>query len=178
MEKNTCPPKTYILINFGECKELNMQTCILPPPLIDFYLLKTSSEGSRHKRSSSWGRTYSFTSAVSRGCVTEEENKNVKAGVQAMLQVFLTNAANVFLLEPCPEVPMLLKEQVDACKAVLIIFRRMIMELTMNKKTWEQMLQILLRITEAVMQKPKDKQIKDLFAQSLAGLLFRVSLFY
>ncbi|XP_027979573.1 ral GTPase-activating protein subunit alpha-2 isoform X4 [Eumetopias jubatus] len=134
---------------------------------------ETSSEGSRHKRSSSWGRTYSFTSAVSRGCVTEEENKNVKAGAQAMLQVFLTNAANVFLLEPCPEVPMLLKEQVDACKAVLIIFRRMIMELTMNKKTWEQLLQILLRITEAVMQKPKDKQIKDLFAQSLAGLLFR-----
>uniref|UniRef100_A0A7N5KFM6 Ral GTPase activating protein catalytic subunit alpha 2 n=1 Tax=Ailuropoda melanoleuca TaxID=9646 RepID=A0A7N5KFM6_AILME len=134
---------------------------------------QTSSDGSRHKRSSSWGRTYSFTSAVSRGCVTREENKNVKAGAQAMLQVFLTNAANVFLLEPCPEVPMLLKEQVDACKAVLIIFRRMIMELTMNKKTWEQMLQILLRITEAVMQKPKDKQIKDLFAQSLAGLLFR-----
>ena len=42
----------------------------------------------------------------------------------------------------------------------------------------EQMLQILLRITEAVMQKPKDKQIKDLFAQSLAGLLFRVSLLF
>uniref|UniRef100_A0A8D2KEX0 Ral GTPase activating protein catalytic subunit alpha 2 n=1 Tax=Urocitellus parryii TaxID=9999 RepID=A0A8D2KEX0_UROPR len=102
-----------------------------------------------------------------------KDNTNVKAGAQAMLQVFLTNAANVFLLEPCAEVPVLLKEQVDACKAVLIIFRRMIMELTMNKKTWEQMLQILLRITEAVMQKPKDKQIKDLFAQSLAGLLFR-----
>uniref|UniRef100_A0A8D1KHI7 Rap-GAP domain-containing protein n=1 Tax=Sus scrofa TaxID=9823 RepID=A0A8D1KHI7_PIG len=136
-------------------------------------LSDTSSESSGHKRSSSWGRTYSFTSAVSRGCVTEEENQNVKAGAQAMLQVFLTNAANVFLLEPCAEVPMLLKEQVDACKAVLIIFRRMIMELTMNKKTWEQMLQILLRITEAVMQKPKDKQVKDLFAQSLAGLLFR-----
>lgn len=51
-------------------------------------------------------------------------------------KVFLTNAANVFLLEPCAEVPTLLKEQVDACKAVLIIFRRMIMELTMNKKTW------------------------------------------
>uniref|UniRef100_A0A8C0A6W4 Ral GTPase-activating protein subunit alpha/beta N-terminal domain-containing protein n=1 Tax=Bos mutus grunniens TaxID=30521 RepID=A0A8C0A6W4_BOSMU len=134
---------------------------------------QTSSEGSGHKRSSSWGRSYSFTSAMSRGCVMEEENKNVKAGAQAMLQVFLTNAANVFLLEPCVEVPMLLKEQVDACKAVLIIFRRMIMELTMNKTTWEQMLQILLRITEAVMQKPKDKQIKDLFAQSLAGLLFR-----
>ena len=42
----------------------------------------------------------------------------------------------------------------------------------------EQMLQILLRITEAVLQNSKDKQIKDLFAQSLAGLLFRVSLFF
>nr|XP_045012124.1 ral GTPase-activating protein subunit alpha-2 isoform X2 [Jaculus jaculus] len=134
---------------------------------------EVSSESSGHKRSSSWGRTYSFTSAMSRGCVTEEDNTNVKAGAQTMLQVFLTNAANVFLLEPCAEVPILLREQVDACKAVLVIFRRMIMELTMNRKTWEQMLQILLRITDAVVQKPKDKHMKDLFAQSLAGLLFR-----
>lgn len=37
------------------------------------------------------------------------------------------------------------------------------------------MLQILLRITEAVMQKPKENQMKDTFAQSLSGLLFRVS---
>ncbi|XP_071403683.1 ral GTPase-activating protein subunit alpha-2 [Pithys albifrons albifrons] len=132
-----------------------------------------SSEHSGHKRSSSWGRTYSFTSAVSRGCVLEDEDRDVKAGAQAALQVFLTNSANVFLLEPCTEVPVLLKEQVDACKAVLSIFRRMIMELPMNKKTWEQMLQILLRITEAVMGKPKENQMKDMFAQSMAGLLFR-----
>ncbi|NXE96653.1 RGPA2 protein, partial [Menura novaehollandiae] len=132
-----------------------------------------SSEPSGHKRSSSWGRTYSFTSAVSRGCVLEDEDRDVKAGAQAALQVFLTNSANVFLLEPCIEVPVLLKEQVDACKAVLSIFRRMIMELSMNRKTWEQMLQILLRITEAVMQKPKENQAKDVFAQSMAGLLFR-----
>lgn len=38
------------------------------------------------------------------------------------------------------------------------------------------MLQILLRITEAVMNKPKDNQKRDLFAHSLAGLLFRVCL--
>lgn len=37
------------------------------------------------------------------------------------------------------------------------------------------MLQILLRITEAVMQKPKESQVKDMFAQSMSGLLFRVS---
>ncbi|XP_025057749.1 ral GTPase-activating protein subunit alpha-2 isoform X1 [Alligator sinensis] len=132
-----------------------------------------ATEHSGHKRTSSWGRTYSFTSAVSRGCILEDEDKNVKAGAQAALQVFLTNSANVFLLEPCAEVPALLKEQVDACKAVLSIFRRMIMELSMDRKTWEQMLQILLRITEAVMQRPKDNQIKDTFAQSMAGLLFR-----
>ncbi|NXV05177.1 RGPA2 protein, partial [Cettia cetti] len=132
-----------------------------------------SLEPCGHKRSSSWGRTYSFTSAVSRGCVLEDEDRDVKAGAQAVLQVFLTNSANVFLLEPCTEVPVLLKEQVDACKAVLSIFRRMIMELSMNRKTWEQMLQILLRITEVVMQKPKENQTKDTFAQSMAGLLFR-----
>ncbi|XP_066034103.1 ral GTPase-activating protein subunit alpha-2 isoform X2 [Chamaea fasciata] len=132
-----------------------------------------SLEPCGHKRSSSWGRTYSFTSAVSRGCVLEDEDRDVKAGAQAALQVFLTNSANVFLLEPCTEVPVLLKEQVDACKAILSIFRRMIMELSMNRKTWEQMLQILLRITEAVMRKPKESQTKDMFAQSMAGLLFR-----
>lgn len=74
-------------MNSGERKELNTQHVLLPTLLTDCYFLKTSSESSGHKRSSSWGRTYSFTSAVSRGCVTEEENKNVKAGAQAMLQV-------------------------------------------------------------------------------------------
>ncbi|KAM8946472.1 ral GTPase-activating protein subunit alpha-2 [Pelodytes ibericus] len=132
-----------------------------------------TSEPSGHKRSSSWGRTYSFTSAVSRGCVCEDENMDVKAGDQAALQVFLTNSANVFLLEPCTEVPLLLEEQVEACKSVLSIYRRMIMDLAMDKKTWEQMLQILLRITEAVVQKPRDNLKKDLFSQDLAGVLFR-----
>ncbi|XP_007953568.1 ral GTPase-activating protein subunit alpha-2-like, partial [Orycteropus afer afer] len=47
---------------------------------------EASSESSGHKRSSSWGRTYSFTSAVNRGCVIEEESRNVKAGAQVMLQ--------------------------------------------------------------------------------------------
>ncbi|XP_044298882.1 ral GTPase-activating protein subunit alpha-2 isoform X2 [Varanus komodoensis] len=132
-----------------------------------------TSGHSGHKRSSSWGRTYSFSSAVNRGCILEDEDKDVKAGVQATLQVFLTNSANVFLLEPCNEIPVLLKEQIVACRAVLSIYRHMIMQLPMNQKTWEQMLQILLRITETVMSKSKDNQVKDTFAQSLAGLLFR-----
>lgn len=56
-------------------------------PFLLVVLLKLSSDHSGHKRSSSWGRTYSFTSAVSRGCVVEDEDKNVKAGAQAALQV-------------------------------------------------------------------------------------------
>lgn len=39
----------------------------------------------------------------------------------------------------------------------------------------EQMLQVLLRITEAVMRRSQDDQRKDTFAQSLASVLFRVS---
>ncbi|XP_030213010.1 ral GTPase-activating protein subunit alpha-2 isoform X2 [Gadus morhua] len=126
-----------------------------------------------HKRTSSWGRTYSFSSAISRGSMTEQQNHDIKAGVQSTLQVFLTNSSNVFLLEPCQDVAKLLDNQVEVCKGVLSIYRHMIMEHTMNTQTWEQMLQVLLRITEAVMKRPQEDQRKDAFAESLAAILFR-----
>ncbi|XP_078031113.1 ral GTPase-activating protein subunit alpha-2 isoform X6 [Epinephelus lanceolatus] len=131
----------------------------------------TESHG--HRRSSSWGRTYSFSSAISRGFLTEEQNRDVKAGIQPTLQVFLTNSSNVFLLEPCQDVAKLLDNQVEVCKGVLSIYRHMIMEHTMNTQTWEQMLQVLLRVTEAVMKRPQENQRKDNFAESLASILFR-----
>ncbi|XP_070776798.1 ral GTPase-activating protein subunit alpha-2 [Enoplosus armatus] len=130
-------------------------------------------ESHGHRRTSSWGRTYSFSSAISRGFLTEEQNRDVKAGIQPTLQVFLTNSSNVFLLEPCQDVPKLLDNQVEVCKGVLSIYRHMIMEHTMNTQTWEQMLQVLLRITEAVMKRPQENQRKDSFAESLASILFR-----
>lgn len=49
------------------------------------FLQSLQSHG--HKRSSSWGRTYSFSSAISRGILTEEKNRDVKAGIQPTLQV-------------------------------------------------------------------------------------------
>uniref|UniRef100_A0A7N8WTH8 Ral GTPase activating protein catalytic subunit alpha 2 n=1 Tax=Mastacembelus armatus TaxID=205130 RepID=A0A7N8WTH8_9TELE len=101
------------------------------------------------------------------------QNRDVKAGVQPTLQVFLTNSSNVFLLEPCQDVPKLLENQVDVCKGVLSIYRHMIMEHTMNTETWSQLLQVLLRITEAVMKRPQENQRKDSFAESLASILFR-----
>ncbi|XP_047466442.1 ral GTPase-activating protein subunit alpha-2 isoform X4 [Mugil cephalus] len=130
-------------------------------------------ESHGHRRSSSWGRTYSFSSAINRGFLTEEQNRDVKAGIQPTLQVFLTNSSNVFLLEPCQDVAKLLDNQVEVCKGVLSIYRHMIMEHTMNTQTWEQMLQVLLRITEAVMKRPQENQRKDIFAESLASILFR-----
>uniref|UniRef100_A0A8D3DI12 Ral GTPase activating protein catalytic subunit alpha 2 n=1 Tax=Scophthalmus maximus TaxID=52904 RepID=A0A8D3DI12_SCOMX len=129
-------------------------------------------ESHGHRRTSSWGRTYSFSSAINRGFLTEEQNRDVKAGIQPTLQVFLTNSSNVFLLEPCQDVPKLLENQVEVCKGVLSIYRHMIMEHTMDTQT-EQMLQVLLRITEAVMKRPQENQRKDSFAESLASILFR-----
>jgi hypothetical protein len=38
----------------------------------------------------------------------------VRAGLQNVLQIFVTNAANVFLLEVSPEYPILLEEQVQS----------------------------------------------------------------
>ncbi|KAM7376513.1 hypothetical protein PAMP_006241 [Pampus punctatissimus] len=131
-------------------------------------------ESHGHRRTSSWGRTYSFSSAISRGFLTEEQNRDIKAGIQPTLQVFLTNSSNVFLLEPCQDVPKLLDNQVEVCKGVLSIYRHMIMEHTMDTQTWEQMLQVLLRITEAVMKRPQENQRKDSFAESLASILFRL----
>ncbi|XP_037397957.1 ral GTPase-activating protein subunit alpha-2 isoform X1 [Pygocentrus nattereri] len=145
----------------------------LQPIQTDTHTYSQVLESHGHKRSSSWGRTYSFSSAISRGCLTEEQNHDVKAGIQPTLQVFLTNSANVFLLEPCQDVPKLLENQVEVCRAVLSIYRHMIMEQNMNRQTWEQMLKVLLRITEAVMKRPQEDQRKDIFAQSLASVLFR-----
>uniref|UniRef100_A0A4W5PS12 Ral GTPase activating protein catalytic subunit alpha 2 n=1 Tax=Hucho hucho TaxID=62062 RepID=A0A4W5PS12_9TELE len=68
--------------------------------------------------------------------VMAEQNRDIKAGIQPTLQVFLTNSANVFLLEPCQDVPKLLDNQVEVCKGVLSIYRHMIMEHAMNTQTW------------------------------------------
>eukprot|EP00063_Salmo_salar_P091737 XP_014066572.1 PREDICTED: ral GTPase-activating protein subunit alpha-1-like isoform X4 [Salmo salar] len=88
--------------------------------------------------------------------VSEKEllEYSVHAGVQPTLQVFVTNSANVFLLEPANELKVLLEEHVDMCKRVLNIYRSLVMHETMDQKTWEQILLVLLRVTECVMRRP------------------------
>ncbi|XP_067847589.1 ral GTPase-activating protein subunit alpha-1 isoform X3 [Heptranchias perlo] len=107
-----------------------------------------------HVRNLSWTRNSSYQNAINKAPEMEEEERNVCAGVQASLQVFITNSANILLLEPANEIGALLDEHVDMCKRVLNIYRYMVVHTTMNKKTWEQLLLIMLRITESVMKRP------------------------
>lgn len=65
-----------------------------------------------------------------------KENLLVRAGIQNLYQLFMTHAANVFLLEVNPNIPRLLEEQTDACKRVLNIYRYMVMNVRMDSNTW------------------------------------------
>uniref|UniRef100_A0A3P9NQI7 Ral GTPase activating protein catalytic subunit alpha 1 n=1 Tax=Poecilia reticulata TaxID=8081 RepID=A0A3P9NQI7_POERE len=102
---------------------------------------------------------------------------SVHAGDQTTLQVFITHSANVFLLEPANDIKILLEEHVDMCKRVLNIYRSLVMHETMDQKTWEQILLVLLRVTESVMKRPpsimpQGKKINTLSGR-LAGPIFQ-----
>ncbi|XP_043999649.1 ral GTPase-activating protein subunit alpha-1 isoform X2 [Gambusia affinis] len=102
---------------------------------------------------------------------------SIHAGGQTTLQVFITHSANVFLLEPANDIKILLEEHVDMCKRVLNIYRSLVMHETMEQKTWEQILLVLLRVTESVMKRPpsimpQGKKINTLSGR-LAGPIFQ-----
>ncbi|XP_076833716.1 LOW QUALITY PROTEIN: ral GTPase-activating protein subunit alpha-1 [Brachyhypopomus gauderio] len=130
---------------------------------------------SGHCRNPSWNRV-GLQGSGSKASSSELEY-NVRAGVQATLQVFITNSSNVFLLEPANELKSLLEEHVDMCKRVLNIYRSLVMHQTMEQKTWEQILLVLLRVTECVMKRtpsilPHGKKNNTLSGR-LAGAVFQ-----
>ncbi|XP_038128358.1 ral GTPase-activating protein subunit alpha-1 isoform X3 [Cyprinodon tularosa] len=102
---------------------------------------------------------------------------SVHAGVQTTLQVFITHSSNVFLLEPANDIKLLLEEHVDMCKRVLNIYRSLVMHETMDQKTWEQILLVLLQVTESVMKRPPSimPQVKksNTLSGRLAGPIFQ-----
>ncbi|XP_074517394.1 ral GTPase-activating protein subunit alpha-1 isoform X4 [Sebastes fasciatus] len=114
---------------------------------------------------------------MNRGIDSELLEYSVHAGVQTTLQVFITHSSNVFLLEPANDIKILLEEHVDMCKRVLNIYRSLVMHETMDQKTWEQVLLVLLRVTESVMKRPPSimPQGKKNFTLSgrLAGPIFQ-----
>ncbi|XP_029900267.1 ral GTPase-activating protein subunit alpha-1 isoform X3 [Myripristis murdjan] len=105
--------------------------------------------------------------------VTDSEllEYSVHAGVQTTLQVFITHSSNVFLLEPANDVKILLEEHVDMCKRVLNIYRSLVMHETMDQKTWEQILLVLLRVTESVMKRPPSIMPQGKKNNTLSGRL-------
>uniref|UniRef100_A0A9J8AQC2 Ral GTPase activating protein catalytic subunit alpha 1 n=1 Tax=Cyprinus carpio carpio TaxID=630221 RepID=A0A9J8AQC2_CYPCA len=120
-----------------------------------------------HSRNPNW----CSRNSGSKSSDSEVLEYNVHAGVQATLQVFITNSSNVFLLEAANELKSLLEEQVDMCKRVLNIYRSLVMHETMNQKTWEQILLVLLRVTECVMKRPPSIMPHGKKSNTLSGRL-------
>uniref|UniRef100_A0A8C2XR28 Ral GTPase activating protein catalytic subunit alpha 1 n=1 Tax=Cyclopterus lumpus TaxID=8103 RepID=A0A8C2XR28_CYCLU len=87
------------------------------------------------------------------------------------LQLFITHSSNVFLLEPANDIKILLEEHVDMCKRVLNIYRSLVMHETMDQKTWEQVLLVLLRVTESVMKRPPSIMPQGKKNNTLSGRL-------
>ncbi|XP_065226643.1 ral GTPase-activating protein subunit alpha-1 isoform X2 [Planococcus citri] len=106
------------------------------------------------------------------GAITKE-NYFVRAGLQNTLQLFITHAANVFLLETTNEIPVLLEEQVDICKRVLNMYRYMVMHTHMELKTWEQLLLILLQITSTMLGRNPPKKKDEKLGGRLAPAIFQ-----
>nr|XP_045011328.1 ral GTPase-activating protein subunit alpha-1 isoform X6 [Jaculus jaculus] len=104
-----------------------------------------------HVRNSSWTKNGSYQDAV-HNASEEATEHSTRAGMQAVLQVFIINSSNIFLLEPANEIKNLLDEHTDMCKRILNIYRYMVVQVSMDKKTWEQMLLVLLRVTESVLK--------------------------
>ncbi|XP_061319510.1 ral GTPase-activating protein subunit alpha-1 isoform X2 [Pezoporus flaviventris] len=134
---------------------------------------------SNHGRNSNWPRNGCYEDTLHKMSEIDVEEQNVRAGVQSVLQVFIINSSNIFFLEPANEIKALLDEHTDMCKRILNIYRHMVVQVTMDKKTWEQMLLVLLRVTESVLKIPPQTFLQyqgrknSTLAGRLAGPLFQ-----
>nr|XP_056707762.1 ral GTPase-activating protein subunit alpha-1 isoform X4 [Euleptes europaea] len=130
-------------------------------------------------RNSSWPRNDCYQDTLHKVSDLDAIEQGIRAGVQAVLQVFIINSSNIFLLEPANEIKTLLDEHTDMCKRILNIYRYMVVQVTMDKKTWEQMLLVLLRVTESVLKIPSHIFLQyqgrknSTLAGRLAGPLFQ-----
>lgn len=102
-----------------------------------------------------------------------KENVFARAGMQNVLQVFVTNAANVFLLDLGSDMPVMLDEQVDICKRVFNIYRYMVMHTYMEARTWEQLLMVLLHITSVILNPVPPKRKDETLGGRMAPAIFQ-----
>ncbi|XP_069494540.1 ral GTPase-activating protein subunit alpha-1 isoform X8 [Ambystoma mexicanum] len=132
-----------------------------------------------HVRNPSWSRNASYQDAIDKMLDDDVVECSIRAGAQAIYQLFIVNAANVILLEPVNENRSLLNEHTDMCKRVLNIYRFMVVQVSMDKKTWIQLLLVMLRVTESVLKVSPQVLLQyqgrknQILAGRLAGPLFQ-----
>ncbi|XP_015587095.1 ral GTPase-activating protein subunit alpha-1 isoform X3 [Cephus cinctus] len=104
------------------------------------------------------------------------ENLFVRAGLQNVLEVFVTQASNVFFLDSSGSnsSPTLLEEQTDSCKRVLNVYRYVVMHARLEPATWEQLLRVLLQITSLVLsEKSTRRKQQETIGGKLAPAIFQ-----
>ena len=65
------------------------------------------------------------------------------------------------------------EEQVEMCKRVLNIYRYMVMNVKMEARTWEQLLFILLQITQLTLNEQPPRKREDSLGGRLAQAIFQ-----
>lgn len=135
-----------------------MSSSTLPPFLLEN---EADSAGSSLDSTSSSNRTQRLRADSYIGAISKD-NLTIRAGMQNVLQVFVTNAVNVFMITTShlntylpskskDDATTPLDEQTEICKRVLNIYRTMVMKTKMESKTWEQLLMVLLQITSVIL---------------------------
>ncbi|XP_058130699.1 probable Rho GTPase-activating protein CG5521 isoform X3 [Anopheles coustani] len=116
---------------------------------------------------------------------TKENAGSIRAGLQNVLQVFVTNAVNVFMVNTAhlnlhfqsktnaDGFATPLDEQTDICKRVLNIYRTMVMKTRMEPKTWEQLLLVLLQVTSVILQNSPPNAKRNNLGGRLAQPIFQ-----
>lgn len=150
-----------------------------PPP----FLLEESdgsSAGSSLDSASSGRqrlRTDSYVGAI-------QGAQPIRAGMQNVLKVFVTNAVNVFMITTShlnmylpskskEEATTPLDEQTEICKRVLNIYRTMVMKTKMESRTWEQLLMVLLQITSVILAQAPPNAKRNNLGGRLAQPIFQ-----
>lgn len=123
-------------------------------------------------------RTDSYIGAITK------ENVSIRAGMQNMLQIFVTNALHVFMVSTShlniylaakskDDATTPLDEQTEICKRVLNIYRTMVMKTRMESKTWEQLLNVLLQITSVILAQAPPNAKRNNLGGRLAQPIFQ-----
>lgn len=121
-------------------------------------------------------RTDSYLGAITK------ENLLIRGGLQNVLQTFVTNTANVFMVQTAHSSVVLqsksrettpLDEQTDICKSVLNIYRTMVMNTKMESRTWEQLLLVLLQITAVILSQAPPNSKRNNLGGRLAQPVFQ-----